>query len=255
MKCSKYRGVSQKRWCVLTEERIYFFESFWASKYSSPTEAIPWSRVIFARYAYSASQKRTLSICCKSRLLGIRSVHVDLFGGGDDMDSTWSECLAKLDGVSVVTDLEERKAKACAQVSDAVDASSRTSTMSTCGTGLRRIPKMSQIAPQSEEEAPLSADASETSSCLDLDGTDSFSSGSIASDAFIEDADCSGFSFAFQYGKEMSCADLCANYQLSKACPSISTMDSDPALEAVCDGSSCMASGIGDEMSDILFSD
>merc|ERR1719487_2600199 len=85
--------------------------------------------------------------------------------------------------------------------------------------GLRRIPKMSQIAPPCGEEPALSADSvSEISSVLDMDETASISSGSIASNAFIEDPDHhdGGFPLAFQYGQEMSCADLCKNYQLSK---------------------------------------
>jgi hypothetical protein len=232
---------------------------------------------------------------------------VDLFGGGDDMDSTWCECFAKLDGVNFVADLEERKVKAqgaqvlpdleeskasacalsdlelrkpkdCAQVTDAVDVSSSTSTISTSangavdssscaspmsgmgsfasgmgsfasGKGLRRIPKMSQIAPVCSEQAALPVDASDISSCSESDGNESVSSG-IVSDAFIEDPDRRR-SLTFQYGKDMSCADLCANYQLSNA-PSISTMGSDSALDKDCCASSCMTSEIGDNFSDVL---
>jgi hypothetical protein len=273
VKFSKYRGVSQKRWCVLTESRIYFFESFSASKFSkTPTEAIPWSRVLFVRYACSAPEKRILTICCRSRLLGIRSVHVDLFGGGDDMDSTWCECFAKLPSVSFFAALE-RKAIApsagklvrepvslCAKV-EAVDGLSRTSTISTRGSGfstrgsgLRRVAKMSQIAPQQGEEAASSAHSHDDFS--NWHDKDSISTDSIASHAFIEDPDisrCPGLTF--RYGKESSSADLCASYQLSKAkgAPSVSTMDSDPARQdADCGASSYLASEIGDSLSDAL---
>jgi hypothetical protein len=282
VKSSKYRAAPQKRWCVLTEERVYFFESFAASKFSAPTEAVAWSRVLFVRYACSGPEKRSLTICCKSRLLGIRSVHVDLFGGGDDMDAMWCECFAKLSRVSFFAALDDpRKAppltaaasaeklaeappavaeeRKPGQVSDAVDASSRTSTGSTSGTALRpmrRIPKMSQIAPQRPEcecMAAVSGASSDLSSWPDMDATDSVSSDSIASDAFIEDPDIRGLPFTFQNRKDMSSADLCAYYQSSKeGSASISTMDSDTALGTECDASSYVASEIGDDLSDAL---
>jgi hypothetical protein len=265
VKSSKYRGVAQKRWCVLTEKRIYFFETFSASKYSAPTEVIPWYRVLFVRYACSAPEKRILTICCRSRSLGVRSVHVDLFGGGDDMDSTWCECFAKLPSVSFFAALE-RKATApsamklardadCVRdkVSTSVDGRSLTaSTISTQGGGLRRVPNMSQIAtPQRGEEASLSAESSDRSTWQDMD---SISSESIASHAFIEDPDLSRCPLTFRYGKESSSADLCASYRLSKTktTPSISTMDSDPALGSDCDASSYLGSEIGDSLSDAL---
>jgi hypothetical protein len=262
MKCSKYRGVSQKRWCVLTAKRIYFFESFWASKYSAPTEAIPWSRVLSARYACSSAEKRTLTVCCKSRLLGLREVCVDLFGGGDDMDSTWCECFAKLQGVKFIADLEDRKPQTCASAVDAVDVSRRPPTINSSGSGLRRIPKMAQIATQLCEQAALSEESSEISSEEETDCTDSISSSSIPSDTFIEDPDRGRSPFSFRYGKEMCCADMCANYMSAKlsrakASPSVSTMDSDggdsPALGASCDDASSYASSeIGDNFSDVV---
>jgi hypothetical protein len=277
IKFSKYRGVSQKRWCVLTGKRVYFFESFSASKYSAPTEVIPWSRVLFVRYACSSPEKRILTVCCKSRLLGIRSVHVDLFGGGDDMDSTWCECFAKLPSVSFFAALEkpkradisaplsagkpasvasdtsyERRWTACAKVSDSVDGLSRTSTISTRGSGMRRVPKMSQIASRVGERAALSVMSSDHSSWHERDDTDSIASDSIASAAFIEDPDISRFPLTFRYGKESSSADLCASYQLAKTAPSISTMDSETGLGAECDASSSLPSEIGDNFSDVL---
>jgi hypothetical protein len=113
---------------------------------------------------------------------------------------------------------------------------------------------MSQIAIQREQEYPTAA-ASAKSSDLSTWREDDSISDSIASDAFIEDPDLSRCTLgSFRYGKESSSADLCASYQLSKAkaTPSISTMDSDPALGADCDASSCLSSEIGDSLSDAL---
>jgi hypothetical protein len=265
MKFSKYRDVSQKRWCVLTGKRAYFFESFWASKYSAPTEVIPWSRVLYARYACCGPKTRTLTICCNSRLLGIRSVHVDLFWEGADMDSTWCECFAKLQGATrFVADLAEASGAYVEEPAqeprpagtggrlpaDAVDVCSGTLRINTGGSGLRRIPKMSRIASVRGEQLASSGGSSPVTTVQDH--AESISSGSIASDAFIEDPDRSGLSFSFRYGKETSSADLCANYQLTKASSSISTMGSDPDLDEECDASSIVASEIGDTLSDML---
>jgi hypothetical protein len=101
------------------------------------------------------------------------------------------------------------------------------------------------MAPQRGEEAASSANSSVLSNWHD---NDSIPSDSIASHAFIEDPDITRCQSAFRYGKESSSADLCASYQSSKAkgTPSVSTMDSDPALDAESDASSSIASEIGD---------
>jgi hypothetical protein len=107
---------------------------------------------------------------------------------------------------------------------------------------------MSQIAPQRGEEAASSANSSDLSNWHDKE---SISSDSIASNAFIEDPDIVRVNLAFRYGKESSSADLCASFQLTKGTPSVSTMDSDPALDAKCESSSSL-SEIGDDLSDAL---
>merc|ERR1719281_2436805 len=129
------------------------------------------------------------------------------------MDSTWCECFAKLPSVSFFAALERKAtapsagkllrepASGCAKV-ESVDGLSRTSTIDTRGSGcgLRRVAKMSQIAPQRGEEAASSAISSDLSHWRE---------DSISSNSFIEDPDISRCTLtSFRYGKESSSADL-----------------------------------------------
>jgi hypothetical protein len=200
-KCSKFRGLVQDRWCVLTEERLYFFESFWASKNSKPTEAVDMSRVIGVQLTRNCAGLCVLNVICRSRLFGGRIIQFSLTDEG--AATAWARCFAKMENVAFSSSVFEEKKPAATG-----DAGMTT--------GLSHLDIL-EHAMQFDEPKHYSLKRvnarallcnARMSKCSESD-----SESDIASAEFVEVGGYSDPLRSMPYGENLCCADLCSFYQ------------------------------------------
>jgi hypothetical protein len=193
----------QDRWCVMTEERIYFFESFWASKYSKPTEAVPLSRVVGVQLTRNSAGSCVLNVIYRSRLFGAGIIQFSL--SEERAATVWGQCFAKMESLAFSsTVLDEKKPEVSGEAGMTIGLSSMD---------------LMELESRLDEPQPHTLKRVDARAILfnqELTKLcESDSESDVVSADFIEvyEGGHNDVLRSMPYGKDLCCADMCSYYQ------------------------------------------